>query len=322
MSRGWSQSRRAPPEGPSDCRASFWICTEKFEFFGLVDFGEVAFSEETGITTDHTPMGLGPPISTMKARGRKREKEHFLFSTSSLLYLSQWGRKRRQEQRKKERGRTRSLLNKFSVVSIEIYVFLYMLYVYICIYMCIYVYLFEWVYMCGYIYIYMCVYICRVYLQQIKPWWVLGCQSAPGNIERERKKKFSSPCVDWSECALYPTGTCGIKRVAVLLQCIFHCVAVYFSVLQCVAVWTGINAPSTSQGCMVSKELQCVAVCCSVLRCVAVWSGVLQCDAVCCSVMQCVAVCCSVLQCVAVCCSVQCGLWWMRPLPYRYVWDQ
>jgi len=66
--------------------------------------------------------------------------------------------------------------------------------------------------------------------------------------------------------------------------------------------------------------MQCVAVYCSVLQCVAVTpmhmsddthsldaadgGRVLQCDAVYCSVLQGVAGCCSVLQCVAVCCRV------------------
>ena len=60
-----------------------------------------------------------------------------------------------------------------------------------------------------------------------------------------------------------------------------------------------------------TRELQCVAVCCSVLQCVAVCCSVLQsyqhskppalsAEAVCCSVLQCVAAYCSVLQRVAV----------------------
>jgi len=54
-----------------------------------------------------------------------------------------------------------------------------------------------------------------------------------------------------------------------------------------------------------------VALCCSVLQCVAVCSGEgdvkhqvsrqMSCVAVCCSMLQRVAVCCSVMQCVAVC---------------------
>ena len=50
--------------------------------------------------------------------------------------------------------------------------------------------------------------------------------------------------------------------------------------------------------------LQCVAVCCSALQCVAVHCSALQCDAVHCSALQCVAVCCSLLRSVAVWCSV------------------
>jgi len=49
--------------------------------------------------------------------------------------------------------------------------------------------------------------------------------------------------------------------------------------------------------------MQCVAVCCAVFwarrRRDLVWGSVVRCVAVCCSVLQCVAVCCSVLQCVA-----------------------
>jgi len=61
---------------------------------------------------------------------------------------------------------------------------------------------------------------------------------------------------------------------------------------------------------VMTRDLRCVAVCCSVLQCVAVRCSVLQCCnvsqcvAACCSVLQCVAVCYSVLQCVAVRCSV------------------
>jgi len=51
--------------------------------------------------------------------------------------------------------------------------------------------------------------------------------------------------------------------------------------------------------------LRYVAVFCSVLQCVAVHTQAqTRVEAACCSVLQCVAVCCSVLQCVAVCCSV------------------
>ena len=92
------------------------------------------------------------------------------------------------------------------------------------------------------------------------------------------------------------------------------CVAVWCSLLQCVAV-----RGNGSSLCRVLPLF--VTVCCSVLQYVAVWCSVLQCDAACCSVLQCVAVtlhgssfysvfplcvavCCSVLQCVAVCCSV------------------
>jgi len=84
-------------------------------------------------------------------------------------------------------------------------------------------------------------------------------------------------------------------------------------------VWTGLNAPSTPQVRVVSKELQC---CCSVfsivLQCTSVYCSVLQCGLASmrplphrdvwyqksCSVLQCVAVCCGVLQCEVVCCSV------------------
>jgi len=62
-------------------------------------------------------------------------------------------------------------------------------------------------------------------------------------------------------------------------------VAVYCSVLQCVAIY---------------QMMRVSAECCSVLQCVAVFYSVLQCVAVCCSVLQCVAVCCSVWQCVAI----------------------
>ena len=61
---------------------------------------------------------------------------------------------------------------------------------------------------------------------------------------------------------------------------------------------------------MCCSVLQRVAVYCSVLQCVAVSKYDVNrslstqiCDVMCCSMLQCVAVCCSVLQCVAVRCS-------------------
>ena len=89
-----------------------------------------------------------------------------------------------------------------------------------------------------------------------------------------------------------------------------QCVAVCYSVLQCVAVDACLQL---AQVLHLLPLLQCaaaatpVAVSCSVLQCAAVCCSVLQCVASYCSVLQCVAVCDSVLQCVAVaavCCSV------------------
>ena len=62
------------------------------------------------------------------------------------------------------------------------------------------------------------------------------------------------------------------------LSSLDRCVAVYCSVLQCVAAIV-IRA----------EYSKCSDGCCTLL----------QCDAECCSVLQCVVVCCSVLQCVA-----------------------
>jgi len=91
-------------------------------------------------------------------------------------------------------------------------------------------------------------------------------------------------------------------------------VAMWCSVLQCVAVcWRLFTLESiifecrASHVCIVAvccSVLQCVAACRSMLQCVAVCCRVLQCVTACCSMLQYVAVCCSVLQCVAVCCSV------------------
>jgi len=58
--------------------------------------------------------------------------------------------------------------------------------------------------------------------------------------------------------------------------------------------WTHLHTLLQVCACVV----QCVALFCSVLQCVAVCR--MQCAALFCSVLQCVAVCCSVLQCVAV----------------------
>ena len=88
-----------------------------------------------------------------------------------------------------------------------------------------------------------------------------------------------------------------------------HCVTVFVTVLQCVAVCCSVLwqrnivhyvAISTiwSLSCrhflVVNCVLQRVTACCIVLHCVAV----------CCSVLQRVAACCSVLYHVALCCSV------------------
>jgi len=80
-----------------------------------------------------------------------------------------------------------------------------------------------------------------------------------------------------------------------------QCAKVRCSVLQCVAVYAGINIWDISTSQLWGSVLQCVVVCCSVLQCATVCCSVLQCVAVCCSVMQCVVACCSVMQCVAVC---------------------
>jgi len=90
-------------------------------------------------------------------------------------------------------------------------------------------------------------------------------------------------------------------------------VAVCYSVLQCVAVatpWVTCNLSSIRLWyvAVYYSVLQCVAVYYSVLQCVAVYYSALQCVAVYYGVLQCITVCCSVLQCITVCCSVlQCN---------------
>ena len=107
------------------------------------------------------------------------------------------------------------------------------------------------------------------------------------------------------DCLVLNIGTvfpyCILGTLFGLSNCKSGDVIVFYSVLQCVAVW-----------------LRCVAVCCSV---VAVFCSVLQCSnwalqslirchrrclcvAACCSVLQYVVLCCSLLQFVAVCCSL------------------
>jgi len=86
-------------------------------------------------------------------------------------------------------------------------------------------------------------------------------------------------------CQINKLSSSELRARLSTLQCVtcysvLHCAAVlfevYYSVLQCAAVF-----------CCV---LQCVAVCCSVLQRVAASCSVLQC------VVQCVAACCSALQ--------------------------
>jgi len=77
----------------------------------------------------------------------------------------------------------------------------------------------------------------------------------------------------------------GTLVFATLISGVLQCVAVCYSMLQCVA----------SAGC------GCVMLC-ILNRETGVCDAHLWCVAVCCSMMQYVAVCCSVLQYVAVCC--------------------
>jgi len=94
---------------------------------------------------------------------------------------------------------------------------------------------------------------------------------------------------------------------------VLHCVVLFCSVVQCVAVWYNDAWIETTND---SGVLQCVVLWCIVLQCVAMWCHVVQYDAVCCTVwcndawfetthggnvLQCVVLCC-------MCCSVlQCG---------------
>jgi len=119
--------------------------------------------------------------------------------------------------------------------------------------------------------------------------------------------------------------------------CVLQRVAVYCSVLQCLAdkcihilcVFRETVDPAVVEKTKHFYMFLCVAVCCSLFECIAVsrrykythsifWCKtvdpavvemanhfcMLQRVAACCSVLQRVAACCSVLQCVAVCCSV------------------
>jgi len=109
-------------------------------------------------------------------------------------------------------------------------------------------------------------------------------------------------------------------HLALYVTCVVQGVAVYCSVLQCVAVCcSGYRATTSSSiyymcGAMCCIVLQCVAVCCSGYRATTSSSICYMCGAVCCNVLQCVAVAIELLhlalystcvvQCVAVCCSV------------------
>ena len=98
-----------------------------------------------------------------------------------------------------------------------------------------------------------------------------------------RKTPLQSTNTGLSNMYVYIRGCLGHVGVMLLACSVLQCVAVYFSLLQCVAPSVG-HLGETPFAC---SALQCVAVCCSVL--------------------QCVAVCCSVLQCITVCCSVCVG---------------
>jgi len=86
-----------------------------------------------------------------------------------------------------------------------------------------------------------------------------------------------------------------------------HSVAVYCSVLQCVAVCCNVlllfmMMRGEHSGAVCCSVLQCAAVCCSVLPLIAQMRGTHS-VAVCCMVLQGLAVCCSVLQCVVMFCD-------------------
>jgi len=82
---------------------------------------------------------------------------------------------------------------------------------------------------------------------------------------------------------------------------VLQCVAVFYGVLQyvavssveCIALFGEAASPAHPEG-----AVQCGAVCCSVLQCVAACCSLLQFVAVCCCILQCVVVCSSVLECV------------------------
>jgi len=97
---------------------------------------------------------------------------------------------------------------------------------------------------------------------------------------------------------------------------VLHCVVLFCSVVQCVAVWYNDAWIETTND---SGVLQCVVLWCIVLQCGTMWCNVVQYVALCGTTMRglrqhMVAVCCSVLYCVAcvaVCCSVlQCVAVW------------
>ena len=79
-----------------------------------------------------------------------------------------------------------------------------------------------------------------------------------------------------------------------------QCVAVFCSVLQCVAYLCFAMYYSAAQLHFTTKRYDCDAACCSVLQRVAACYSMLQRIAAYCSVLQRVTTCCSVLQRVAV----------------------
>ena len=131
-------------------------------------------------------------------------------------------------------------------------------------------------------------------------------------LKKKNPKITTSPCA-MAMCASMRSG----DRRSAVRSARYWCVAVYYRVLQCVAVrcsvldleiavvpYEVLGTDVLQCAAMYCSVLQCIAVCCSVLQCAAVCCSVLQCVAECCSVWQCIAVHCSVLRCVAVCCSV------------------
>jgi len=135
-----------------------------------------------------------------------------------------------------------------------------------------------------------------------------GGEGAPATNSPATVTAAPPPRLCFSQTASTYRHTGKLSKVSPVVTRVLQCVAVCCRVLQCIVVCCSVLQKSALLLLGCCNVLRCVVVCCSVLQRVAVCCYVLQyvakVSSVVTSMLQCVAACCSMLQCVSVCFSV------------------